>query len=110
SWRTYREGTLPASVQQEKAPIIVTNPLTWDSQKPSATRDENEGGILLNFNQVLPRLTGASVAGRVIWSERPHFFGSAFYTDSNYHVADMNLFYLSIRKDAQRRRDLFWKK
>ncbi|TAF51927.1 MAG: DUF3089 domain-containing protein, partial [Sphingobacteriia bacterium] len=33
SWRTYREGTLPASVQQEKAPIIVTNPLTWDSQK-----------------------------------------------------------------------------
>ncbi len=110
SWRTYKDGYQPEFVAIEKFTAIVTNPLTWDSSKPSAARDLNKGGVLLNFNNVVKRVTNAAVNGNILWSEKPHFFGNIFYTTQNYHVADMNLYYLSIRENAALRAKAFAKK
>jgi hypothetical protein len=109
SWRTYKEGYEPAFVQQENFKAIVTNPITWDSSKPFATRDLNKGGILLKFNKKVEKVTNAMVHGNVLWSNKPHFFGNVFYTTKNYHVADMNLYYMNIRENAAVRAKLFWK-
>jgi hypothetical protein len=110
SWRTFREGYKPDYVQNEKDTAIVTNPLTWDKSKPKAERSDNPGGLLLNFNKLIKGVTNAKVNSGVLWTEKPHFFGNLLFTSKNYHVADINLFYKSIRDNAKQRVAAFSKK
>ena len=103
SWRTYKVGYVPPFVQIENYQALVINPLTWDAAKPTADRDSNKGGILLNFNKMIPKITDANIHEGILWVHKPHFFGNLFYTTKNYHVGDLNLFYLNIRENAQHR-------
>ena len=110
SWRTYQQGYQPEYILNEKFISVVTNPLTWDISKPIADRDLNKGGLLLNFNKIVPRVSNATIGDKVLWTDKPHFFGNIFYTTKNYHVADMNLFYLSIRENVKERISSYLKK
>ena len=109
SWRTFKEGYEPAYTANEKTPIIVTNPLTWDSTKTNATRYLNKGAVLLNFNKLVPNVAGANIKNHVLWTQKPHFFSNLFFTGKNYHIADYNLYYLSVQQNAAARVKAFWK-
>ena len=87
----------------EKFKSIVTNPLTWDSNQPSANRMVNEGAVLYNFNKVIPKVAGAINHEGVLWTPYPKFFGNFLYKTSDYHIADFNFYYLSVRKNASDR-------
>ena len=63
----------------------------------------NYGGILKNFNRVIPNLVHAQKHGNVLWVNKPYFFGNIFLTIKNYHIADYNLFYLNIRENVNTR-------
>lgn len=108
SWRTFREGYVPDYVPLEKE-MIVTNPLTWNSQSPKAAFTMNEGGILLKFNKIFKHVAEANVEGNVIWTRKPHFPGRIFFSTRNYHVGDINLYYLSVRKNLEERKRAFKK-
>ncbi|MBY0480716.1 MAG: DUF3089 domain-containing protein [Chitinophagaceae bacterium] len=110
SWRTYKNDFKPAFVEKENFNSVVINPLTWDATIPHANRDLNKGGVLVNFNKIVPRVSDATVTDKVLWAGKPHFLGNLFYTTKNYHVADLNLFYLSIRENVQTRITAFRKK
>lgn len=110
SWRTFKEGYKPGFVEKEKFTAVVTNPLTWDATNPVALRDKNSGSLLYNFNKLDTHVADAKKEGGVLWTRKPKFFGNIFYTSKNYHVADYNFYYLSIRKNVQQRIDAFWKK
>jgi hypothetical protein len=109
AWRTYKNDYIPPFVEKENFQSIVTNPLTWDASIPHANRNLNKGGILLKFNKLVPRVADASVSNKILWAGKPHFFGNLFYTSKNFHVADMNLYYLSIRENVHTRIGAFWK-
>jgi hypothetical protein len=109
SWRTFKDGYQPDYVAKESA-VIITNPLTWDSSKPLAARISNKGSILLNFNKLVPKVAEANVNGNILWTSKPHFFGNIFYTSKNYHIADYNLYYLSVRDNVNERIKAFWKR
>jgi hypothetical protein len=110
SWRTYKEGYTPDYIQKEKFISVVTNPLTWDAAIPSASRYQNKGGLLRNFKTLSRNVVNASVHDGVLWTEKPHFFGNIFLTSKNYHIADLNFYYLSIRQNAKDRVAAFRKK
>jgi hypothetical protein len=110
AWRTYQTDYKPEFVLKENFVSAVTNPLTWDANAAIASRDLNKGGILLKFNKAVPRVASAQVAGGVLWTEKPHFFGRMFYTTKNYHIADYNLYYQNIRENASQRISAFWKR
>jgi len=110
SWRTFKEGYKPDFVQKEKFTAIVTNPLTWDVTKSNALRNENNGSFLFNFNKVAIHVADAKTEGGVLWTRKPKFFGNLFYTSKNYHIADYNFYYLSIRNNVQQRINAYWKK
>src|SRR6266487_996707 len=110
SWRTFRKGYEHPLIQKEKFTAIVTNPLTSDTSKPKASRYENKGAVLLKFNKVMPHVASADVHKGVLWTEKPHFFGSILYKSSNYHIADYNLYYISVRENVQQRINAFWKR
>jgi hypothetical protein len=100
AWRTFKEGYIPPFVQIEKFNSIVTNPLTWDSNQPFAARDANPGSVLYNFNKVIPKVAGAINHEGVLWTPYPKFFGNVLFNTSNYHIADYNFYYMSVRKNA----------
>ena len=110
SWRTFKEGYKPEFVVKEKFSAIVTNPLTWDITKTIASRKENSGSVLFNFNKINKGVADAIVNGGILWTRKPRFFGNIFYTSNNYHIADYNFYYLSIRKNVEQRINAFWKK
>jgi len=110
SWRTLQEGYKPDYMLNEKYTAVVTNPLTWDSVKPNADRFSNEGSVLLKFNKLVKHVAAASVDSGVLFTTKPRFFGSIFYKTKNYHVADYNFYYVSVRKNVQQRVNAFRKK
>ena len=103
SWRTFRRGTDPAFVKKEIKKAYVINPLTWKADAVLAPALLNHGGILKNFNKIVPGIVSSQVHGSILWASRPKFFGNIFLSATNYHIADYNLFYLNIRENVNTR-------
>ncbi len=100
AWRTFEQGYEAPFVKKEKFKSMVTNPLSWSSENPVVARNSNEGSILYNFNKVIPNVAGAINHEGVLWTPKPKFFGNFLIKTPNYHIADFNLYYTSIRKNA----------
>ena len=100
AWRTFKEGYTPTFVQIEKFNSIVTNPLTWDSNQPAVGREANPGAVLYNFKKVIPKVAGAINHQGILWTPKPRFFGNVLFNTNNYHIADYNFYYMSVRKNA----------
>ena len=66
SWRTFLEGYISPIVLREKEQAIVVNPLTWTTDTTVASSKLNSGGILKNFNKVIPNLVHANFWQRVM--------------------------------------------
>ena len=103
AWRTYLKGYVPPFVEKETFKSIVTNPISWDTINTNMDRFSNEASVLYKFNQVTPNVSGAINHEGILWTEKPRFLGSFLYKTKNYHVADYNFYYLSIRKNAATR-------
>lgn len=109
SWRTFKKGYLPKNLPHGDS-IGVTNPLLWLSDESYADFSLNKGGILRNFDKgPKPGLTDARVKKGILWAAKPRFFGKIFITFKNYHIADFNLYYMNVRKNAQQRTAAFLK-
>ncbi|MEO8765564.1 MAG: DUF3089 domain-containing protein [Ginsengibacter sp.] len=110
SWRTFEEGYISPFIAQEKLKAFVTNPLTWMMDTVMASSNLNIGGILRNFNKVIPALVHAQIHENILWVNKPKFFGNIFLTMKNYHIADYNLFYNNIRENVGSRIRGYFKK
>lgn len=106
TWRTYAKGYCPDWVRENDACV---NPLTWTTDSTYAPYDANEGAILLGFNILRKHLFDAQVQGPVLWVGKPNIFLGGLLKRDNYHVGDLNLFYLNVRKNAILRARTFLK-
>ncbi|MFM2358590.1 MAG: hypothetical protein RLY16_583 [Bacteroidota bacterium] len=102
SWRTYHRGYIDSQfVAKEKFKSIVTNPLSWKIEDSMiVSRQYNIGGLLKNYNKLHPRLVDAEIHQNVLWTRKPKFFGNIFLRAKNYHIGDINLFYLNIKNNV----------
>jgi len=107
SWRTFHEGFVTEFVKKEKFTAIVTNPLSWTNDIKNVNRFQNTGAILNNFNKITPFVAEANNHEGVLWTKKPHFFGSFLFKTENYHIADYNFYYLSVRKNVAERVNSF---
>ena len=110
SWRTYKKGYTPPFIQKEDSPAIVVNPLSWTTSDVYAPKGLNEGALLKDFNELHPGLTDAQINGNLLWIHKPHFKGSFLYFSKNYHIGDINLFYMNIRENLRTRVGSYRKK
>jgi len=109
-WRTYKSGyTDTLFVKKETIKSYVTNPLTWTLTEEYAPPELNTGGVLKNFNKLVPAVVDAQIHGNVLWSSKPKFFGNILLKQKNYHVGDINLYYNNIRSNVKTRIAMFWK-
>ncbi|MBD0295342.1 MAG: DUF3089 domain-containing protein [Flavisolibacter sp.] len=102
-WRTFRAGYIPEYVKKEATTSYVTNPLTWKTDNNYAGRELNKGSILFNFNRIIKSATDAQIKDGILWVNRPQFPGSIFYRARNYHIGDVNLFYMNVRENVAQR-------
>jgi len=102
-WRTFRKGYKPPYIEAEKEFSLVTNPLTWKTDNEYAHKNMNTGSLLYKFNKIYKRTTDAQVHEGVIWVNRPKFPWSFLYSTKNYHVGDINLYYMNIRENVDQR-------
>lgn len=106
-WRTYRRDYVPAYILKESPPSYVTNPLSWRSDSVAVDREANAGSVLRDFSTIVKHTTDAQVHGGVLWVHRPSFRGSVFLRTKNYHIADINLFYINMRMNIEERINAF---
>ena len=102
-WRTFRKGYKAPYVEAEKEFSLVTNPITWKTDGDYADKKMNKGSVLFKFNKVHKRTTDAQIYEGVIWIKRPKFPWSFLYSTKNYHVGDINLYYMNIRENVEQR-------
>lgn len=102
SWRTFRKGYVPRYINSE-SPAIVTNPLSWTTDPAYVEARHNEGGVLRDFNKIIKQTAGAQIEGNVLWTKKPEFPGAFFFRTKNYHIGDINLYYMNIRKNVEER-------
>lgn len=107
SWRTFKEGV---DFPGDQSSILVTNPLSWDTSSKKVEKEKNPGSILRDFYGVKKGIVSAQVADGILWSNKPKFKGSFFFRTKNYHIADINFYYISIRENAVKRVGAFWKR
>ncbi len=110
SWRTFRRDFAgPEYIALEPPTATVVNPLTWSTDTTVAPKSLHKGAVLYNYNKLFKNTNDAQVKGNILWISRPKFPGGVLYKSKNYHVGDINLFYMNIREDVRRRISLFWK-
>jgi hypothetical protein len=99
-----REGFISAYAEKEdSAYSYVVNPLTWQLEG-LGEKKLARGAVLKKFNKVYKGVCEARVAGNVLWVSRPRFPWSFLVRKmKDYHVADINLFYVNIRENLKLR-------
>jgi hypothetical protein len=111
SWRTYHRGyTEPNFIAKENFKALLVNPLTWTSDTALVSSVKNTGGVLKNFNKIVPHVVDANIHHNILWASKPNVFGKFLYTQQNYHIGDINLFYMNIRQNVRTRIEAFWKR
>jgi len=110
SWRTFKQGYVAPYISRETVKAYVTNPLFWTMDTVLAPDKLNKGGMLRNFNKLIPGLAHAQIHGNILWVNKPKFLGNIFLRIKNYHIADYNLFYENIRENVGTRIHSFLQK
>lgn len=100
SWRTFKKGYVPSRWVSDD--IAVVNPLTWTTDPELVDLSQNPGSILWNFNKVRPEVTNAQInpENGILWARKPKFFGNFLLFTKNYHIADLNFYYISVRENV----------
>ena len=103
SWRTLRKGFIPSFLRGENGNSFATNPLSWTTDEKYASKELNKGSVLTSFNKIYRHTTDAQIHNGLLWVKKPKFPGSFLYFRKNYHIGDINLFYLNIRENVHQR-------
>lgn len=102
SWRTFRNGFRPPYLTKETDTAWVTNPLSWTTGPEFVSRKENKGA-LVRYNKLYRKSTDAQIKDGLLYTKKPRFPWSFLYRSKNYHVGDINLYYMDIRHNVAQR-------
>jgi hypothetical protein len=99
TWRTFERGYgLKKATEKE---IVCTNPILWTIAPGNyAPKKLHEGAIIKDFDKNLPHICDAEVFNGVLLCSKPKFPGSFLLRTKNYHIGDINLYYMNIRGNA----------
>jgi len=108
SWRTYRWGYIPPRSALAGDGAVCVNPISWeypaggvtDSVRGYIGRSHHMGAVIRPFGRIYRRRCDAGLYRDVLWVHRPRFPGSVLIRTTNYHIGDINLFYMDIRHNA----------
>lgn len=113
SWRTWNRGFVleRRSDPRFESNIVCTNPLNWTTTEGAySPKSDNKGGVVRPFGKVYPQITDAEVYRGILLSSKPKFRGSVLFRRKNYHIGDLNLYYMNVRENAGVRTGAYFRK
>lgn len=107
TWRTWnRDFALKKNFPRDG--VVCTNPLTWTTTDGQyAPKSQNLGGVVVPFCAIHPQIVDAEVHEGILLASKPKFPGSFFFRRKNYHIGDLNLYYMNVRENARVRAEAF---
>ena len=111
TWRTWERKEGIKRAKDAKDGVVCTNPLNWSIEKGQyASKELNKGGVVRPFCAIYQGITDAEVYNGLLLADRPKFKGSFFFRTKNYHVGDLNLYYMNVRENAELRTETYLKR
>lgn len=105
SWNTYKMNNLPKEKWFKGG--VTTNPISWNTKNYS--EEEEHKGLLFKDGKIYSNALKVEVSDGILWSTVPKIPGRIFLSlVKNYHYADINLFWLDISKNSQKRVDQWY--
>lgn len=105
TWNTVRWGQDTVGIYKKYRNAGCVNPLTWRRDTLIAESKLHAGGVPFHFKKVRANCVRTRVYGPILWMEftdDSHKKGF-YHLGDNYHVSDVNLFYMNIRENAELR-------
>lgn len=107
TWRTWNRD-FALKKQFKRDGVVCTNPLTWTTAEGQyAPKSANLGGVVRPFCSIRPQIVDAEVHEGILLASKPRFPGSFFFRLKNYHIGDLNLYYMNVRENARVRAGAF---
>jgi len=102
SWNTYKRKKLPKNYNRWYKGRVASNPITWDVSMN--TKREDHKGFLYSNGKMYDKALKIEVIDGMIWTTLPRFPHRLFAIfKKNYHVGDVNLFWVDIQKNSELR-------
>jgi hypothetical protein len=102
SWMSYGAGYFPPWLDASETAPMCTHPVTWRLEGGNAISD-HQGVVLSQMRYAFPASIDARIDRGILQINQPQVpFGKALQRD-NWHIGDINLFWMNIRKNARLR-------
>ena len=102
SWRTFKTGHIPDDRPLGDS-IAVHNPLSWTMDESYISKEQNKGAVIRKFDRVFDKATDAQINNGLLWAAKPKFPMSFLFTRKDYHIADLNFYYMNVAENANDR-------
>jgi hypothetical protein len=105
TWNTVAWGQDTGGLYKRYRGSACVNPLTWTTTSTIADFSDHSGAVPFDFKAISKNALRAKIHGTLLWIEfASNSMKRAFrHLGDNYHVSDVNLFYLDIRENAELR-------
>ena len=102
SWMSYGEGYFPDWLEANAKTPMCTHPVTWKLAGTN-TSEAHQGVVLSQMRYAFPQSIEAHIDRGVLQIHEPDLpFGRVLQRE-NWHVGDINLFWLNIRQNTKQR-------
>jgi len=109
SWRTFKKDYVPKNYILGDT-IAIANPLTWTTDDTYAPASLNKGTIIDDKNGKYVGVADAQVSTKngILWLTKPKSpLRLRLFPSKNFHIGDINLYYMNIRENAKKRMEVF---
>lgn len=106
SWASYEWGSTPKNPSWHTN-ASCTNPITWTTTDAPSSLDQHKGVMMRQYAHLYPNTVEAQIHEGILWVKRPNVKGAWIIRGENFHIADMNLFWLDLRENVNTRVNAF---
>jgi hypothetical protein len=111
TWNTVEHGQDTAGAYKRYLGSVCVNPLTWTRLSGNVTGSLQKGALRFDFKSTVMNLKTVEIHGPLLWvTFKKKGKKKFFHLGKNFHVSDMNLFWMDIRINAALRVERFMQK
>lgn len=110
TWRTFKKNYVPKKYPLGDT-LAIVNPLTWTTDDAPAPASLNKGVIIDDKNGKYVGIADAQISTKngILWLTKPKSpLRLRFFPSKNFHIGDINLYYMNIRENANKRIESFF--
>ncbi len=101
SWMSYGSGYFPPWLANKPSQPMCVHPITWTVRPGSSALNDHEGVVLSQMRFAFPQSIRASIQQGVLQIDQPQVRFGRWLQRDNWHVGDINLFWININKNAR---------